>query len=167
MEAIYIPQLLKNVPRQEKISLDGFIRDLATLTPIRGEMTVKHGGTFLEVKVKAETIITLKCDRCLQQYNHRLCLDTSEIIWLDKEKLDKNYLPLEGEIPLEDLHESLSTDGYFYPQLWLYEQLSLALPLRQICREQCQQPAVNSQEESVIDSRWASLADLKKQLSSS
>ena len=49
-------------------------------------MSIRHGGTFLEILAQAETIVTLTCDRCLQNYNYRLSIDTSEIIWLEEPK---------------------------------------------------------------------------------
>ncbi len=166
METIYIPNLLKARERRQAIPIDDFIAGLETLTPVRGEMRVRHGGTFLEITVQAETILTLICDRCLQQYNQRLCLDTSELIWLDKNADMPQNFPQEREIATEDLSETLPPDGHFAPDTWLYEQLSLAMPLRKLCGKSCQQPTVNIPEnEPLIDSRWAALEALKKQLS--
>jgi uncharacterized protein len=130
-------------------------------------MIVRHGGTFLEVTLTAQTITTLTCDRCLQQYNHRLALATSEIIWLDKNADDIDDLPLEREVHVEDLSESLPMDGHFDPQKWLYEQICLNLPMRQVCGENCTgAPSIAQAEKpSLMDRRWASLASLKQQLS--
>jgi uncharacterized protein len=160
MEAIYIPQLLKMPAKQEEISLNSLISGLKTLTPVRGILLITHGGTFLQVELRAETIFTLTCDRCLQQYNHRLKVETSEIIWLENDlQLDKK-IPLEREISSEDLSETLPPDGYFEVESWLYEQISLAMPMRQLCGKDCQPPpALNT--DNLIDSRWASLASLK------
>lgn len=166
MEAIYIPQLLKARERTESLEIQEFIPGLETLTPVRGSMTVSHRGNFLEVSAKAETIVTLACDRCLKQYNHRLSLDTSEIIWLDSTAEGDRYLPLEREISVDDLSETLSPDGYFEPDTWLYEQLSLLMPMQQLCSPDCQPPtAASTVGEPNIDRRWASLEVLKKQLS--
>jgi uncharacterized protein len=165
MEAIYIPQLLKAPERKESLDIQEFLPGLETLTPVRGNMVISHRGNFLEIYAQAETIVTLTCDRCLKQYNHRLSLDTSEIIWLDKNADQDRSIPLEREVSLEDLSETLSPYGYFEPDTWLYEQLSLLMPLRQLCSKDCQSPAVTlSQNEPQLDSRWASLEALKKQL---
>ena len=155
MEAIYIPQLLKMPGRKEEIKISDFIPGLNTLTPVRGFLVVTHGGNFLEVYLQAETILTLTCDRCLQQYNHRLTVETSELIWLEHE--------LEREISREDLSETLPPDGYFDTENWVYEQLSLAMPMRQLCGKNCQAPQTK-EEETIIDSRWASLASLKSMI---
>ena len=163
MEAIYIPQLLKAPQKTEDIQLQEFVAGLKTLTPIRGRMVVTHGGSYLEVAATAETIVTLICDRCLQQYNHRLGIDTSELIWLAQ--TDEQNIPLEREVKWEDLSETLDPNGYFQPDVWLYEQLSLAMPMRQLCSQDCQKPAV-AVEQPTTDSRWQTLAVLKNQLSS-
>lgn len=166
MHSIYIPQLLKAKERTKEIQLDETLPGLDTLTPVRGKMSVRHGGNFLEVKVMAETIITLTCDRCLKQYNHRLTLETSEIIWLDKNAHIPETYPQEREIVWEDLSESLAPDDDFEPDRWLYEQLSLALPFRKLCSKDCQQPVPPSLDNgSSIDGRWSALEILKQQLS--
>ncbi|MEA5535566.1 YceD family protein [Crocosphaera sp. XPORK-15E] len=165
MQAIYIPHLLQIPNRTQTLLLDDFVSGLDTLTPVRGKMLIRHGGTFLEIGLRVETIMTLSCDRCLQQYNHRLTLDTSEIIWLDKNAdLPQNF-PQEREIAWEDLSETLSPEGHFDPNSWLYEQLSLAIPLRQLCGKDCQAPRTKPDEKPpIIDSRWSSLESLKGQL---
>lgn len=166
MEAIYIPQLLKAPNKTQQVPIHEQISDLETLTPVRGEVQVTHCGTYLDVKGKAETIITLCCDRCLQQYNHRLSVNEEELIWLDPQADQPDEGALEREVPLEDLSESLSPRGYFHPLAWLYEQLCLALPQRQLCSTECEGIASEHGNKPKIDSRWASLEALKKQLSS-
>lgn len=165
MEAIYIPHLLKAPKRKAEIIVNDTIARLNTLTPVKGIISVRHGGNFLEVISQAETIITLSCDRCLQHYNHRLAIDASELIWLESELENIKDLPTEREVSIEDLSETLAPNGHFDPENWLFEQLSLALPLRKVCGENCPGAAVtSSKNENAIDSRWSSLAALKEQL---
>lgn len=167
MDAIYIPQLLTAPEKTDILEVNEVFESLETLTPVRGKIQVKHCGTYLEVSGKAETIVTLTCDRCLQQYNHRVSVETTELIWLDENAESVEMLPLEREVPLEDLSENLSPRGYFDPQEWLYEQLCLALPQRQLCNQNCSGIAdeiLSSRPK--VDSRWASLESLKAQLHS-
>ena len=166
MEAIYIPNLLKAPARTTEIIFDESIAGLDTLTPVRGKLIVRHGGNFLEVSVEAETIVTLICDRCTRNYNHRLKIATSELIWLEAATPDLENLPLEREVLLEDLSENLNPTGYFEPQIWIYEQLSLAMPMRQVCGKSCPGATqiTSVSEIPQIDHRWASLASLKEQL---
>ena len=172
MEDIYIPHLLKLQQQQQVIAVDQSLPDLETLTPIRGRMVVHHQGTFLEVTAQVETIITLSCDRCLQQYNQRLRVDQTEIIVLDPKADQVQDYPLEQEVAWEELVETLSPQGYLSPDTWLYEQLCLSLPSKQLCNTDCLGIPVDSQFQSPIpedtfktDDRWEALEILKKQLS--
>ena len=164
MEAVYIPHLTKAPEQTQVIQVQESLPDLETLTPIRGRIQVQHHGNYLEVLAQAEAIITLTCHRCLQQYNHRLALDTSEMIWLE-ESSEPDEGPLEREITVDELVETLPPQGYFHPSEWLYEQLCLAIPQRQLCDAQCAGIQTATQEGSVqLDYRWASLEALKRQL---
>ncbi len=164
MRAIHIPQIL-NAPNKT-ISLDvaEHLPDLETLTPVKGEMSVTHQGTYLEVKGVASAIMTLECDRCLQSYNTRVQVNTSEMVWLEETSAES---ALEKEVDLEDLIESLSPQGEFNPSEWLYEQMCLAIPQKKICRPDCEGIEITSNPPAIeeIDHRWAALSSLKQQLS--
>ncbi|QLE58076.1 DUF177 domain-containing protein [Nostoc sp. TCL26-01] len=166
MDAIFIPQLTRASERTEEVQVQEFLPGLETLTPVRGLVRVQHHGNYLEVSAKVETIITCTCNRCLQQYNHRLAVKTQEIIWLDEAAEQEQDLPLEREIAVEDLVETISPNGHFYPSEWLYEQMCLALPQRQLCDLNC--PGILSSDtvsgDQLIDKRWSGLDSLKKQL---
>jgi uncharacterized protein len=166
MDAIFIPQLKKAPERTEEIQVNESLPGLETLTPVRGTICVQHQGNYLQVSGQAETIITCTCNRCLQQYNQRLVVDTQEVIWLDVNANQLEDLPLEREVPIEDLVETIAPDSYFYPSEWLYEQMCLAIPQRQLCDRNCNgiTDNVSDSAESSIDSRWAALKSLKKQL---
>ncbi len=167
MEPIFIPRLLKAPQQQEVLQVDENLADLETLTPVRGQMTVAHRQTYLEVSGKAAAIVTLACDRCLQNYNTRLQVETTELIWLQRPS-DAEDLPSEREVSLDDLEESVDPHGYFNPETWLYEQFCLEMPLRKVCDpENCQgADTTKVDDEPQVDARWAKLADLKQQLSS-
>lgn len=165
MDAIYIPHLLKSPQRSLEFQFEEFLPELETLTPVRGSLKVTHKTTYIEVTAQAETIVTLTCHRCLKQYNHRLKVGTSEIIWLDASAHQAHLHSLEVEINLEDLVETLSPQGYFDPADWLYQQLCLQTPLRQLCDGLCEPPqTTQTPSENPIDSRWAALEALKQQL---
>ncbi|WP_448563063.1 YceD family protein [Trichothermofontia sp.] len=171
MNPIPIPQIARSPDHSVRWTVKEFLANLPTLTPVQGWVQVTHCQTYLEVATQAEAIVTLTCDRCLQQYNYRLVANTSELIWLDEAvDLAANTLPAELEVAPEDLVESLSPHGTFDPVNWLYEQMCLALPLRQLCDTTC--PGIVLEGEPVptvhpaIDRRWAALESLKNQLSS-
>ncbi|MEM9772691.1 MAG: YceD family protein [Cyanobacteria bacterium P01_D01_bin.73] len=173
MDAIFIPHLLKAPKHTLYWDFKQIFRDLPTLTPVRGELWVTHRGNFIEVRAKAETIVTLTCDRCLNQYNQRLELDDSEIILLDVKANLPGIPGAEKEVELEEMEESLSPQGHFEPEGWIYEQLCLALPVQQSCGDQCtgadllnnqKSEPEPEQSDSKVDARWSALANLKEQL---
>ncbi len=162
MEPIYIPHLNRMPNYSQTVLVAERLPSLETLTPVQGEIRVTHQGTYLEVAAVAETIITLTCDRCLQQYNHRLQLDSSELIWLREATEFDDIIPLDRDLEADDLVESLPPNGHFHPDTWLYEQLSLELPIRNLCDDQCPGIPVDAGTTSPLtDHRWAALAALK------
>ncbi len=169
MERIYIPQLAKSPDQTDVISANGYVSDLETLTPVQGRLVVSHRGNYLEVTTQVETIMTLTCDRCLQRYNHRVELDVSELIWLERSVPEDDSSGAENEVPVEDLVETLDPDGYFDPANWLYEQLCLEIPPRCLCDPDCPGISLEAKDEfadetNVVDHRWASLELFKQQL---
>ncbi|MGB5916924.1 MAG: YceD family protein [Phormidesmis sp.] len=164
MRAIHIPQILNAPNKTLALDVAEHLPLLETLTPVKGEVTVAHRGTFLEVSAQSGAIMTLECDRCLQSYNTRVQVNTSEIIWLEEPVQDDSIL--EKEVELEDLVETLSPNGYFQPDTWLYEQMCLAIPQKQVCNTDCKGIEIKSNPPlQDIDNRWAALSNLKQQLS--
>ena len=162
MEKLYIPQIAKAVDATEEFEFKEFIEGLETLTPVQGFISVHHVGSFLEVRAKASTIMTLTCDRTLVQFNYRLAIDTSEMICL-AEPLPESEYPKEREIETGDLVESLSPNGYFDPTTWLYEQLVLAIPYPKIAPDA---PALELTDTDLnldvsVDKRWSVLSSLQ------
>jgi uncharacterized protein len=167
MTSIHIPRLVHLPDQTERVEIKEHLPDLETLTPVQGFVEVSHRGNYLEVKGQAETIMTLTCDRCLQQFNHRLSVNASEMIWLE-EPIDEALLEPEREVLMEELVESVSPQGYFEPETWLYEQLCLEIPQRKLCDSKCPGIELSDElpevEEPKVDHRWASLEALKRQM---
>lgn len=165
MQRLYIPHLLKNPDKVRVIDVDDYLRDLETLTPVKGRIQIQHRGNFLEVSAQAEAITTLACHRCLQNYNARIRVDTSEFIWLQEPQPD--VYAEEMEVGFDELVETLSPQGHFDPAEWLYEQLCLAMPQRQLCDSMCEgiaNPVASQDLPSKTDQRWAALSALKQRL---
>ncbi len=164
LQPIQIPQLLQIPERRVTLPVQDYFPDLETLTPIQGLVEVAHKGNYLDVSTQAKAIVTLSCDRCLCQYNHRIELETQEIIWLDAQ-VDEAPEALEQEVEMDDLIESLHPQGTFDPAQWLYEQLCLAIPLQKRCDPNCEGIALDdAQSGHALDSRWSILAQLKTQI---
>jgi len=171
--------LLQPVPLQElRLLADGRqwqvdqpLDELESLTPVRGELKVVHRGNILEVSGNASTIVTLRCDRCLQYFNHPLSFRHQEVVWLGdqarEQGVDAETVIAGGsevlELDPDGLCESLDPTGDFDPKHWLFEQLSLQLPLVNRCGSECPGPDLTATQAASepIDPRWASLKNLK------
>ena len=171
---------LRPVPLQELRLLaegrhwqvDQTLRALDSLTPVRGELTAIHRGNILELSGAATTIVTLRCDRCLQHFNHPLSFRHQEVVWLGDHARENG---IDAEVVIEagsevldldpdGLSESLDPTGDFDPEHWLFEQLSLQLPLVNRCGGDCPGPDLQQPSdaaEAVIDPRWAALKTLQ------
>ena len=151
---------LQPVPLQELRLLQGGrrwsvhqeIEELETLTPVRGYVQVHHHGGVLEVRGQAETIVTLCCARCLQHFNHPLSASAQELL-----EIDASLAAETMGLASAQCDDRLDSVGLFDPQRWIFEQLSLQLPLVNRCGSDCPGPDRWSSETSDADPRWAPL----------
>ena len=176
-------QELKALPEGRNWQIDQHLEGLPSLTPVRGRVRAIHRINVLEVEGEASTIVTLCCDRCLQDFNQALGARNRELIWLGEasraDGVDEDVV-LESAAQLLDLEadaftESLDPAGDFDPAHWIFEQLHLLLPVVNHCGEQCPGPNLagagnpgagqaapegDSQDPGPIDPRWAALKQL-------
>ncbi len=151
---------LRALPEGKEWLVEQRIAELESLTPVRGQVLAIHHGTALEVRGEAQTIVTLCCARCLQQYNHGLRAEVQELI-----EFQGGSGP-QGEDLLcpggEDLDDRLDPMGQFDPERWLFEQLSLQLPLVNRCGSDCPGPARWGTAPTTADPRWEALKALSQ-----
>ena len=147
---------------------DGYLNDLPSLTPVRGTIQVEHRGNVLAVHGSLQTIVTLICDRCLNQFNQQLISTTEELIWLGEIQHDHEQLQSSvGSEQMTGLLERLDPQGLFDPQQWAFEHLNLQLPAVNRCGEDCPGPpglSPSGSEEgtdSGSDPRWDALKQLR------
>lgn len=157
LKPISIPEL-RALGEGKRWQVDQPITDFTTLTPVRGDLSAVHHGTALEVCAAVETILTLCCARCLQQYNQALRAEVRELIEFRGGPAPADGL---GECPGEDLDDRLDPQGRFDPERWLFEQLSLRLPLVNRCGDDCPGPPCWGSAPSQGDPRWAALQALR------
>jgi uncharacterized protein len=150
-------------------SVDQPLGDLESLTPVRGQIQALHRGKVLEVSGQAETLVRLRCDCCLEDYNHQLTTEAQELIGLGEPDAETEPVL---ELDAESFNETLDPRGTFDPARWLFEQLHLQLPFRNHCGPQCPGPdlapeaprqtaAAAAAAAPAPDSRWAALRDLR------
>ena len=173
-------EALEPVPLQELRALgtakvwdvEGELDELPSLTPVRGHVSAEHRGNVLVVEGKLSTIMTLCCDRCLNQFNQSLSCTPSELIWLGDEQPTADELELSGEVAeMEGLVDVLDPRGQFDPQQWAFEQLNLLLPVVNHCGDHCpgppglqQQPVNSDAKPKDVDPRWQALQQLQQQI---
>lgn len=144
--------------------------ELLDLGPVswRGQVIYADPGYFLRARLSYEQ--TLSCNRCLKPIVEPVKSDVELMILVEpgpeaggEHALHEQDL---GVLYLED--ELLETDPI------LIEQLQLNIPMKPLCREDCQglcpvcgadrNAGACSCEESSPDPRWAALAALKSRL---
>jgi len=153
---------LEHLDRGMHWRIDQMITGLATLTPVRGELQATHLGNVLELRGRAEAIVTLCCDRCLKHFNQILSASSTELIWIgvaDQEGAELAGRSAEGDA--SQLMERLDPGGYFDPERWIFEQLSLQLPTVNRCGGHCQGPASWGSPSPGPDPRWQALEGLR------
>lgn len=168
LEPVAVAQLVYLTDQTLDLDFKGYFPDFETLTPVQGALQVRHHGNYIAVTVTAQTIATLSCNRCLGQYNHRLQVETEELIWLQDEADRGDDEPGLDEDDREgdSLLETLPPNGSFNLAQWLYEQVCLALPSRQVCAPDCPGIAVTPEQsgDTGLDRRWLALQNLQNQL---
>lgn len=169
-------QELKLLAEGRRWRVEQHLSELNSLTPVRGSLMAVHRGNVLELEGEASTIVTLCCDRCLQDFNHPLAFRSRELLWLGEQArqagLDPEAMLASGgggeagallDLEPDDLCESLDPSGDFEPEHWLFEQLSLQLPLVNRCGADCPgPPQADLDGNASIDPRWAALRNLQQ-----
>ncbi|MDX2271710.1 MAG: DUF177 domain-containing protein [Cyanobacteriota bacterium] len=155
---------LQRLPRQTYTqTFQQFIEGFASLIPVTGQVAITHRGNFLQANGQANTIVTLSCHRCLQQFNHRLAIQFEEILWIEDPAA--HPLPQELEIAPEDLMERIAPHAEFDLTDWVYQHLYLQLPDHLACRADCPGIPVSASPspppQPSVDPRWAALRRLQ------
>ena len=154
------------------------LKGLDQAEAVQGELGLRHLGEGIEVHASVHTRLHLCCDRCLQPFSQPLTAEVQERIPFQiaatpggqgeltsgPGQIEAREL-IEGlaDAPLGPLDEQLDPSGSFDPEHWLFEQLSLRLPLVNRCGPACPGPATWSSQASTPDPRWAALASLQAQ----
>ena len=143
MRAIHIPQLLNAPNKTMAIDVDEHLSGLETLTAVKGEMSVTHQGTYLDVKGQCRGDYDFGVRSLLAKLQHP---STGRYLRAGVAGRGTSDEAIEKEVDLEDLIESVSPKGNFKPDEWLYEQMCLAIPQKQICSSDCKGIAFKNPE---------------------
>lgn len=134
----------------------------------RAELTLERWPKRVDVEGTLTAEVGQTCVRCLNGYRQPLQRGMFQILM--REPMATPEGDEEIELQDEDLDRSEIVDDTVDLETLLREEIHLALPLKPLCREDCQGicqgcgAELNDEActcEPVIDSRWAALKDLK------
>ena len=145
---------LKALSNAKEWPIEGYLEELDSITPIRGNLIAEYQGETLKVKGNFSTIISLKCDSCSFDFNYPLTFNSEELIMIEEEKNSTE------DLQYNELAEYISPNSSFCPERWVFEQMSLQLPLINICSNKCIGPAI-SKNENIRPSTLAECNDQK------
>lgn len=152
-------------------SVAGQLDEMPSLKPVRGTLRAEHRGNLLEVEGSVQTIVCLRCDRCLGQFNQQLSAVSKELIWLGQEPNEDHLAEAGLDLASPDgLMECLNPRGDFEPERWVFEQLSLQMSVVNRCGKHCpgmpQKPsdASPTRGETAPDPRWQALKHLQSSM---
>jgi uncharacterized protein len=178
LRPIALPQLLQRGGEQE-LTVRQRLAELADAEPVLGWIRLRHDGSTLEVEGEASTTLHCRCDRCLSAFQLPLRARAHERLALDpggsqagdggspEALVLSGWLAVDGSLDLrtslaEEPEERLDPQGVFDPEHWLFEQLSLQLPLVYRCGPDCPGPDRWSSASDLPDGRWQALRQLRQ-----
>jgi uncharacterized protein len=133
------------------------IAGLDSQGPVVGRINARPDGPLLRVEGELQAAVSLRCDRCLQTYAQPLRARVSERLAIGGSDQD---LAEALDFDADGFSEQLDPAGSFDPERWVYEQLSLQLPLVNRCGPDCPGPASWGTADPLPDPRWAALRSL-------
>ena len=151
----------------DELSLDEETARVAAEAAVEGRATRR--GDVVRLRGKITAGVAVFCDRCAAEINAPLEIE-----------FDTSFTPAEVEkavvenveLQAGDLDRSVYEGGEVDVDELVREQILLALPTRNLCREECKglcpECGANLNEGACgcghkeVDPRWAALADLKK-----
>lgn len=138
--------------------IDYPLSQLDSLQPVKGWVQAQLSGSELQVSGSGSTLVELCCDRCLKTFSYRLKAHAEELIAVGSNLDSGLNAELDGAV------ESLDPEASFDGDQWLFEQLSLQLPLKRLCDFNCSGIMVNqiNHEPKAVDPRWAALGELSE-----
>ena len=123
-------------------TFDDFIEELNC--NLKAELDLRSLGNFIEISGHAEGKIILTCDRCLNEYEHKLDIDIEETY--AKKSLQDEYgqeVELKRGQFITDLDGEKEIDIYDL----LYQSVILALPNKKVCGINCNEGMFVSDED--------------------
>lgn len=109
--------------------LDQISNDIISKNPIKGKLNFSNTHGLIYVKGYFETIITLKCGRCLENYDFSIYEDIEEVLPVTGETEDENYLD-DKDFPIFENYILNLTE-------LLRQYILVEVPTQPLCNESC------------------------------
>jgi len=131
---------ISQVPRSFDLSLDpGWWRSependqiLGLDGPLKAQITISRNGSKYLMDGSLSGSLDLRCDRCLETYQHQLAFDFSCSL-VPVPDSDENEL----ELSEEEMSSGFITGDQISLDEIVKEQIYLSLPMKSLCREDC------------------------------
>lgn len=162
-----------NWDETQSVSLESLDRpELISLGPVRwrGQVVFADPGFYLKARLSYDQ--TLTCNRCLKSIVEPMEPEVELMIEVARPRATGG----EHELKEDDLGVMVVEEEILDTDPILIEQLQLNVPMKPLCREDCQGlcPVCGADRneggcscgESKVDPRWATLAALKSRLDS-
>lgn len=142
---------------------DKFLAELGGkyVAPIEGELLLENTGTMFTGRGRLTTAVQLPCSRCLKDSVYPIGIEF-DIVLLERGK-NRTVNPDEGAIIFDGDEADIDSE--------LQQSVFMALPIRSVCRDDCQGlcPLCGQDknirscdcQEDKMDPRWAKLQDLR------
>ena len=105
------------------------------LGPVTGRIRVDKSGDYFVVRGEVETTVTLRCDRCLEDYPYPVHTEVYAVL------VSADLLREAGTESVELTSQDLDITSYegeeFDLEPIVEDQIVLSLPLRNVCSEEC------------------------------
>ncbi|MBI5599668.1 MAG: DUF177 domain-containing protein [Deltaproteobacteria bacterium] len=112
---------------QELKSVERF----SIIAPLKGSIGIKRSGVFIDIEGTVSTAASLQCSRCLKKFDFKIASGFTNRLELGSPRAKEKELSREEMDITFFQGEELDTFDI------LMEQVSLELPIKPLCREDC------------------------------
>ena len=124
--------------KEERASISTYLEDLSEIdfdfeTPLQAEAKIRKVGQSILIKASVDTILRLRCVRCLKEFTYPLSSTFELTLYPQKETV------LEEEVDLreDDMESSFFEGGEIHLSEIACEQIFLEIPCQPLCEEDC------------------------------
>ncbi len=123
---------------EDQSSLSAYLENLSQIdfefeAPLQSEVKVRKGGHSVLINGRIQTVLRLKCARCLKEFSHPLSLKFELNLSPSKE----TSLVEEVELSEGDMGASFFSSGEIHLSEIACEQIFLEIPIQPLCHEAC------------------------------